>query len=186
MPTGERTEPRGRVLRPRGVHATAASPVAAHRVGREDAARAVWVEHYGALAGWCAALIGDTDVAHDIAAEAFSRLLGRWTSVRDPKPFLYAVAGNLARDHWRRQAHDRRLAARAAAGQLHEQPAADPWLRDLVERLPERLRMPVLLHYYADLPVAAVAAAMHRPEGTIKRLLAEGRAALLESLEDDR
>ena len=109
---------------------------------------------------------------------------GRPSGIREP--FLYTVAGNLARDHWRAQARDRRLVDRA--GQVAESsvPAVDPWLRDLVERLPDRLRMPVLLHYYADLPVSAVAAALHRPEGTVKRLLAEGRAALLQSLEDDR
>jgi DNA-directed RNA polymerase specialized sigma24 family protein len=36
----------------------------------------------------------------------------------------------------------------------------------------------VLLHYYADLPVAQIAAAIHRPVGTVKRRLHEARAAL--------
>lgn len=161
-------------------------PVALGRASGVDAARAVWDEHYAPLAGWCAALVGDVDVAHDLAAEAFTRLLGRWSTVRQPKPFLYAVAANLARDHWRREAHDRRLVDRAGSTLVEQQPAVDPWLRDLVERLPQRLRVPVLLHYYADLPVADVAAVLHRPEGTVKRLLSEGRAALLASVEDER
>lgn len=115
-------------------------------------------------------------------AEAFTRLLGRWTTVRNPKPFLYTVAGNLARDHWRSTARDSRLVERAGQVTVEAVPADDPWLRDLVERLPERLRMPVLLHYYADLTVAAVAEALHRPEGTIKRELSEGRTALLTAI----
>ena len=65
-------------------------------------------------------------------------------------------------------------------------PASDPWLRDLVERLPDRLRAPVLLHYYADMSIAEVAAALHQPEGTIKRMLFDARARLAGWLEADR
>jgi DNA-directed RNA polymerase specialized sigma24 family protein len=46
--------------------------------------------------------------------------------------------------------------------------------------------VPVLLHYSADLSVADVAAALHRPVGTIKRSLNEGRAMLLARIEDPR
>jgi RNA polymerase sigma-70 factor (ECF subfamily) len=38
--------------------------------------------------------------------------------------------------------------------------------------------VPVLLHYYADLSIAEVASAMHRPEGTIKRMLYDARDCL--------
>ena len=150
--------------------------------GREDAAQALWLQHYPSLAGWCASLVGDVDVAHDIAAESFARLLGRWTTVREPRAYLYTVAANQARDHWRRQSRDRRLSDRIAEVTEPTTPAADPWLRDLVERLPDRLRMPVLLHYYADLPVSEVATALNRPEGTIKRSLSEGRTALMAAM----
>ncbi len=150
---------------------------------REEASRALWTEHYPTLAGWCASLVGDVDVAHDIAAESFARLLGRWTTVRDPRAYLYTVAANQARDHWRREARDRRLTDRVGRQTRESAPATDPWLRDLVERLPERTRMPVLLHYYADLPVSAVAVALKKPEGTVKRALVDGRAALLASIQ---
>ena len=153
-------------------------------VSNDEARRALWAEHYPPLAGWCAALVGDVDVAHDIASESFVRLLGRWSTVQQPRAFLYTVAANLAKDHWRRQDSTRRLLRRVAATTDDVAPAADPWLRDLVERLPDRLRLPVLLHYYADLPVTEVAAALGRPEGTVKRVLAEGRAALLRSMTD--
>jgi RNA polymerase sigma-70 factor (ECF subfamily) len=167
-----------------GELAVAARRPASH--ARDERAQALWTEHYPPLAGWTLALVGDREVAHDIAAEAFTRLLGRWLSVREPKAFLYAVAGNLARDHWRANARDRRLVARVGALIPVVSAPEEPWLRDLVERLPERLRMPVLLHYYADLPVAAVAAALRRPEGSVKRALSDGRAALLSSMHPER
>ncbi len=152
---------------------------------REEAARALWAEHYPRLAGWCASLVGDVDVAHDIAADSFERLLARWTRVEDPRAYLYVIATNRVRDHWRRQRRDRELTDKLKpSAQDSATPAADPWLRDLVMRLPERLRRPVLLHYYADLPVADVAKALHRPVGTIKRALSEGRAQLLNDIEE--
>ena len=165
--------------RAQGVAATAAA-------AREAAALVLWNEHYATLAGWCASLVGDRDAAHDIASEAFTRLLSKWITVHDPKGYLYVTASNLVRDRWRREQRDRKLQARLEETTPVSTPACDPWLRDLVERLPERLRKPVLLHYYADMSVAEVAAALHKPEGTVKRMLHDARARLHGLLEADR
>ena len=162
---------------------TGLQPSGSPESARDEAVEALWSAHYPQLAGWTYSLVGDLGVAHDITAEAFTRLLGRWRSVREPKAFLYTVAGNLARDHWRSGARDVRLVSRIGGVTPASTSASDPWLRDLVERLPERLRMPVLLHYYADLSVSQVAHALGKPEGTVKRALSEGRAALLLSVE---
>jgi len=153
---------------------------------RDEAARVLWNLHYAPLAGWCATLVGDRDAAHDIASEAFTRLLARWLTVHDPKGYLYVTATNLVRDRWRREQRDRKLHQRLEQTSPTSTPAADPWLRDLVERLPDRMRAPVLLHYYADMSIAEVAGALHRPEGTIKRILFDARARLLGILEGDR
>ena len=150
---------------------------------REAAALVLWNEHYATLAGWCASLVGDRDAAHDIASEAFTRLLSKWITVHDPKGYLYVTASNLVRDRWRREQRDRKLQARLEETTPVSTPASDPWLRDLVERLPERLRTPVLLHYYADMSVAEVAAALRKPEGTVKRMLFDARARLAGWLE---
>ncbi len=159
---------------------------AATALTRDEAARVLWNLHYAPLAGWCASLVGDREAAHDIAAEAFTRLLSRWVTVHDPKGYLYVTATNLVRDRWRREQRDRKLCERLEQTTPTSTPAADPWLRDLVERLPERMRVPVLLHYYADMSIAEVAAALHRPEGTIKRVLHDARARLHSMLEVDK
>jgi RNA polymerase sigma-70 factor (ECF subfamily) len=149
-------------------------------------ARELWLAYYGPLAGWCQVLVGDTEVAHDIAAESFARLLGRLVGVRDPRAYLYVTATRLVADHWRARARDIKLGERIVLHERGTEALDTAWLRDLVERLPDRLRVPVLLHYYADLSVADVAAALHRPVGTIKRSLNEGRAMLLARIEDPR
>lgn len=146
----------------------------------------IYRDQFGPLSGYAQALVGDPNVAIDIAQESFTRLLSRWVSVRDPKPWLFFVATNLARDYWRQMAKDRHLTAAATQVTAHHRDHHDPWLRDLVDRLPERLRTPVLLHYYADLPVEEVARLIHRPLGTVKRRLHEARAELLKSVGDDR
>jgi RNA polymerase sigma-70 factor (ECF subfamily) len=153
---------------------------------RDEAARVLFDLHYAPLAGWCATLVGDRDAAHDIASEAFTRLLSRWLTVRDPKGYLYVTATNLVRDRWRREQRDRKLRERLEQTAPTSTPATDPWLRDLVERLPDRMRAPVLLFYYADLSIAEVASALHRPEGTVKRVLSDARARLLVMLQEAR
>jgi RNA polymerase sigma-70 factor (ECF subfamily) len=152
----------------------------------DSRAHELWIAHYGPLAGWCQALVGDPEVAHDIAAESFARLLGRLVGVRDPRAYLYVTTTRLVADHWRARARDSRLGDRIVLQERGRDVPDTAWLRDLVERLPERLRAPVLLHYYADMSVADVAKALHRPVGTVKRLLAEGRALLLARIEDSR
>jgi RNA polymerase sigma-70 factor (ECF subfamily) len=163
-----------------------AQGVAAGALTRDEAARVLWNLHYAPLAGWCATLVGDRDAAHDIASEAFTRLLSRWLTVHDPKGYLYVTATNLVRDRWRREQRDRKLCERLELAMPTSTPAPDPWLRDLVERLPDRMRAPVLLHYFADMSIAEVAGALHRPEGTVKRILYDARARLHGMLEVDR
>ncbi len=146
-----------------------------------DRATEVWQTHFRPLAGYCAGVVGDRELGADLASEAFVRLWSRWTTVANPRAFLYVVATNLCRDQWRLSATQRRTVD-ALGKRLAPVAAVDPGLRDLVDRLPERLRRPVLLHYYADLPIAEVARALRRPEGTIKRQLSDARILLADSI----
>jgi RNA polymerase sigma factor (sigma-70 family) len=155
----------------------------------EPGPRELFEVFYPRLAGWTAKLVGDRDLAHEIATEAFTRLIPRWRTVHDPRAWLYLTAGNIARDHWRKRG--REAAAYQRLGVPDDSvPAVDVALRvtvrDLVEALPDRLRMPVLLHYYADLPVAQVAALMEVAEGTVKRALFDARALMARQLQEVR
>lgn len=160
---------------------------------REDAARstdetmaaAFFNAHYPRLAGWCSRLVDDPDTAHEIAAEAFTRLWSRWSRVDDHRGFLYVTATNLVRDHWRRTRRERRGMRQLVAlahpddGRVRD---GDLDLRALVQALPDRLRAPVLLHYYAGFPVRDVAYLLDRKEGTVKSDLHDARAHLREAL----
>ncbi|CAM5418764.1 RNA polymerase sigma factor [Streptomyces pseudogriseolus] len=147
---------------------------------REQAASELFAALYPRLAGWCRRLVDDDETAHEIASEAFTRLWSRWTSVSEPRGFLYVTAANLVRDHWRRLDRERTTVRRVgteAAVRPHAEPS-DPSVRMLVQSLPDRLRVPILLHYYADLPVREVSAVTGRKEGTIKADLHAARELL--------
>jgi RNA polymerase sigma-70 factor (ECF subfamily) len=139
---------------------------------------AFYAEHFGRLSGYGLSLIGDPGIATDVAQEAMTRLFARWGRVRDPRAWVYFVATNLATDHWRRSQRDKALTGVLRDVTSTEDAAHDPWLRDLVDRLPSHLRQAVLLHYYADLPVEEVARLVHRPVGTVKRRLHDARQLL--------
>lgn len=162
-------------LTPQPAPTAASSP--ARALGGEAFAE-LYRAQFGPLSGYATALTGDPVIAVDIAQEAFTRLLARWRRVRDARAWLFFVATNLTRDYWRGVVRDRELTERAGANHHFEAPAADPWLRDLVERLPEKQRQAILLHYYADISVDDIARLLRVPVGTVKRRLHDGRASL--------
>ena len=124
------------------------------------AAEELFNSSYPRLAGWVRRLVGDDETAHEIASEAFTRLLARWTSLDNPQSYLYMIATNLVRDHWRRAGRERRAlrTVGAAPGDPACHPAQDVDVRALIQSLPERLRQPFLLYHYAGFPVREVAA----------------------------
>lgn len=147
---------------------------------QEAAASELFAAIYPRLAGWCRKLVDDDGTAHEIASEAFTRMWARWTKVDEPTGFLYVTAANLVRDHWRKMERERRALRRVTTEEaVKQQPdAGDPSVRMLVQSLPERLRNPALLYYYADLPVREVAALLGRNEGTVKADLHAARELL--------
>jgi RNA polymerase sigma-70 factor (ECF subfamily) len=155
---------------------------------RQVVAEQLFTVHYPKLAGWVRRLVDDDDTAHEIASEAFVRLLSKWTSpdkFESPQSYLYMIATNLVRDHWRKMERERRAISKAAAGTDPEpwaDPAQDVDIRDLLAALPVRLREPFLLHYYAGFGVKEIAVQLKRPEGTIKADLFHARARLKDAL----
>jgi RNA polymerase sigma-70 factor (ECF subfamily) len=58
-------------------------------------------------------------------------------------------------------------------------------LREAILSLPEKLRLPVILHYMDGYPLSDVARALHVPEGTVKSRLARAREQLRDILSDE-
>jgi RNA polymerase sigma-70 factor, ECF subfamily len=167
-----------------GPYATVTSATGARRVLAEQ----LFTANYPKLAGWVRRLVDDDDTAHEIASEAFVRLLSKWTSptrLDSPQSYLYMIATNLVRDHWRKLERERRAMRSVASGAEAEpfsDPAQDVDVRELIQHLPSRLRDPFLLHYYAGFGIREIAELLKRPDGTIKADLYHARARLKEAL----
>lgn len=141
-----------------------------------EAVRAVYREYFVRLAEYAGRLTGDAADAEDVVHEAFEDLLVRRLFVTKPVPYLYRAVTHRAIDRGRRRTRDRRLLDRI--GDAPPVPAPDTTVMDAVRRLPTDQRTAVVLFYFADLPIADVAAVMKRPFGTVGRLLTTARRTL--------
>ena len=167
-----------------GPYATVTSGTGARRALAEQ----LFAANYPKLAGWVRRLVNDDETAHEIASEAFVRLLSKWTSpdrLDNPQSYLYMIATNLVRDYWRKTERERR-ALRSVTANTEREPYSDPAqevdVRELIQALPSRLREPFLLHYYAGFGVREISVLLQRPEGTIKADLYHARTRLKEAL----
>jgi RNA polymerase sigma-70 factor, ECF subfamily len=146
------------------------------RLGEE-----LFTTQYPRLAGWVRRLVDDDETAHEIASEAFTRLMGRWSTPDNPLAYLYKIATNLVRDHWRRTRRERQVMLAVASDQLgspSDNPGAEIDLRQMLEPLPEHQRTAVVLHYLAGFSLHDVAAILGRPVGTVKSDLSRAREQL--------
>jgi DNA-directed RNA polymerase specialized sigma24 family protein len=79
-------------------HATGEDLAGTTGIAAPNADEELFQSIYPQLAGWVRRLVEDDDTAHEIASEAFVRLLSRWTRVDNPHDYLCTIAGNLIRD----------------------------------------------------------------------------------------
>jgi RNA polymerase sigma-70 factor, ECF subfamily len=124
---------------------------------------------------------GRVDIADDVTAEAFSRLLSYEKSVRDPVAWVFRVAFRLAAAELRREQHSSHHAS-TDPGQS-DRVVLSGELAAALRSLSPAHRVVVFLHYYADLPVSEVAALTGSTRTAVKVQLHRARRALRGALE---
>lgn len=148
-------------------------------VARPAAFGDFYADHYAELVRLAALLTGSRDSAPDLVQDCFVRLHGRWTSVREPLPYVRRSVVHACASHHRRAAVVRRNPLpRPAAADL----GADE-LGDALAALPGRQRAAVVLRYYGDLPDADIARALRCREGTVRSLISRALADLRKVIE---
>ncbi len=141
------------------------------RLYREEGRRLWWA---------LVAYAGDAEVASDAVAEAFAQALGRGDALADPLAWIWRVAFRIAAAELkRRRRMESQLPDVSDPGELR---ASD--LVSLLRQLPRNQRAAIVLHYYADLPVREVAAALGVSPSTARVHLHRGRRRLRHLLED--
>src|ERR1700735_4983538 len=92
---------------PRTLSTSRGDPVGRFLGTDAAAAEELFSSTYPRLAGWVRRLVDDDETAHEIASEAFTRLMARWSTLENPQSYLYMIATNLVRDHWRKTGRER-------------------------------------------------------------------------------
>ena len=127
------------------------------------------------------AFAGDRDVASDAVAEAFAQALRRGDEVRVVEAWVWRAAFRIAAGELQRRG---RLTDRVPDATYEPFEATDR-VFDLLPTLPAKQRAAVVLHYYADKPVAEIADILGCSPTTVSVHLHRGRSRLRELLEVD-
>lgn len=131
------------------------------------------------LTRYATALVGPADAA-DVVTDACLRAFdsSKWPAVENRRAYLYRTVLSVANDH-HRSTLSRRLREMKTAERDESPPVeVDVDVLAAVERLSVRQRAAVVLTYWADLPVDAVADRMGVSTGAVKRHLARARRQL--------
>jgi RNA polymerase sigma-70 factor, ECF subfamily len=132
-------------------------------------------------------ILHDAAAAEDVVADTLITALEQGASLRDAaalRPWLLRIAANHALQHRRRGVRIVQLDLLPEAADMGDQTdAADrAALWQGVVALPPRTRAAIVLHYYADLPVLDVAAALGVSANTVKSQLQSGLQHLRNAL----
>src|SRR6266446_5079863 len=129
----------------------------------------------------------DLDEAYDLTQEIFVKLyrnLARYDADRPFEPWFWKLAANTTINYRRKrvpmptdQSSDQGVTAPDSPF-----PAHDPALLDALAQLDPAYRLPILLHYYADLPLEQVARSLNLTIPATKSRLHRARALLRNSL----
>ncbi len=127
------------------------------------------------------AFSADPEIASDAVAEAFAQALARDGAIHDPAPWLWRATFKIASGELARRG--RSLPGRVEG--TYELPPPADHLVAALQLLPENQRVAIVLHDYADRPVAEVANVLGIGQGTVYVHLSRGRRRLRMILEED-
>jgi RNA polymerase sigma-70 factor (ECF subfamily) len=127
------------------------------------------------------AFTGDVAIAEDALSEAFAQALARGDELREPVRWIWRVAFRVAAGELK----DRRRTEPLRLEPSYEHPDSIAHVIAALGRLSPNQRLAVVLHDYADRPVAEVAATIGASRATVHVHLSKGRKRLRTLLEDD-
>jgi RNA polymerase sigma-70 factor (ECF subfamily) len=156
----------------------------------------VFAAEFGPLHGYISRRLG-VSAADDLTGETFAIAYRRWDDVdpsRPVKPWLYGIASNLIRHHWRKERRmllayartgvDPALAEEdSSLGRLDAQ-AQRAGLAAALAGLRREEREVLLLHAWTELSDLEIAGTLSLPLGTVKSRLSRAREHLRNRLDD--
>jgi RNA polymerase sigma-70 factor (sigma-E family) len=171
---------------------TIGGPERRSRREADESVESLFHAHYPRIVYTAFSLVGDWDLAEQLAQEAYLRLWRRWRWISDPHAapmYLQRTVVNLSRETIRRKVIERRAlringADRAAPPD--PDPAAVVELRRAVAALPARKRECVVLRFLLGLSEAETAGLLGVSVGTVKSQTHKGLRLLRDRLGESR
>jgi RNA polymerase sigma-70 factor (sigma-E family) len=180
---------------PFDVAPTAHAPVAADGAALhgDDLVLALYRQEATALVRLARLFVDDLNAAEDLVQEAFIRLARNTHRIEDTSraaAYVRSIVLNLARDHNRRGLVSLRHQlpiddTRAAAEEEIVLRDDQRRVLDAVRDLPQQQRNCVVLRYYEELGIAAIAEVLGISENSVKTHLKRGMAALARELGEE-
>jgi RNA polymerase sigma-70 factor (sigma-E family) len=114
--------------------------------------------------------VGDSQLAEDLVAEAFTRAWMSWRKVRDhpvPRAWVVRTALNTHVSWWRRRRRELPLETLPASATTWQPDSVNDALVSAIRALPARQREVIVLRIYFDLDTEATAALLGISTGTV-------------------
>jgi RNA polymerase sigma-70 factor (ECF subfamily) len=152
-----------------------------------EAFASIFDRHFDAVHGYARRRLGRS-LAEEIASETFIRAFDRRASFDrsrvDARPWLFGIAANLMRRHWRTE--QRRLHALQrleSSGAEESSPHERADIVAALDALPAREREALLLYALVDLSYDEIAEALDVPIGTVRSRLSRARDRIRKRLD---
>jgi RNA polymerase sigma factor (sigma-70 family) len=136
----------------------------------------VYRADYGRMVRAAHLLTGSNETAEEVVQDAFVALYPRFAGLDDPSGYLYRSVVNGCLTRHRRGRVVQRLAHLTTPAAVTPPEIDETWIA--LKRLSPRRRTAVVLRFYADLPVADIAAVLGCQPGTVKSMLHRALAQL--------
>lgn len=150
---------------------------------------------------FCLKLCADRTEAEDLYQQTFLKALEtEWTLdwEKNPKALFFSLAHNLWKSDKRKQARRNMIAPCSNLDDeteaiLHSEESIEEnylqkelilEVRRIIQTLPEKFQVPLILFYLSDCSIDQIAAIIKKPPGTVKSRLFKGRTLIKKRLED--
>ena len=150
---------------------------------------------------FCRKLCAEKTDAEDLYQQTFLKALETEWELdweKNPKAIFFSLAHNLWKSNRRKQARRNMI---APCNNLDEEAETLPYseksieegyfqkelateVRQIIQTLPEKFQVPLILFYLSECSVEQIAAILKKPSGTVKSRLFKGRKLIKKRLED--
>ena len=162
-----------------------------------------YIQDYGKdLFSFCCSVTRSRDEAEELYQDTFLKLyeIGEKLVIEtNPKSYLMGISVNIYRNYNRKlSVRQRIVGVTKSVEEMDVEPVAEArlpeeevieqeecgFIRSAVGQLPDKYRLPILLFYMEELPLAEIAAVLKLPEGTVKSRLHRAKKILKQKLEE--